>query len=145
METQHVRYFLAICDELNFTRAAQKCGIKQPTLSQAIKRMEQAIGGDLFVRASPVRLTALGFQLRPICVQINELLEKACAMSISPQDSARFAGPMPVQEIKLSVASQVGPIPSIVEARNEPEAKTNELLEVVGFSIFCLAISLSGH
>ena len=76
MEIQHVRYFLAICDELSFTRAAQKCGIKQPTLSQAIKRMEQAIGGDLFVRASPVRLTALGLQLRPICVQINELLLK---------------------------------------------------------------------
>jgi DNA-binding transcriptional LysR family regulator len=93
METQHVRYFLAICDELSFTRAAQKCGIKQPTLSEAIKRMEQAIGGDLFVRASPVQLTALGFQLRPICVQINELLGKACTMSISLEDSAGFAGP----------------------------------------------------
>ena len=93
MKTQHVCYFLAICDELSFTRAAQKCGIKQPTLSEAIKRMEQAIGGDLFVRASPVRLTALGFQLLPICVQINQLLEKACTMSISLEESARFAGP----------------------------------------------------
>jgi DNA-binding transcriptional LysR family regulator len=74
METQHVRYFLAVCDELSFSRAAQKCGIKQPSLSEAIKRMEQAIGGDLFVRASPVRLTALGLKLRPIYVQINELL-----------------------------------------------------------------------
>jgi len=44
METQHVRYFLAICDELSFTHAAQECGIKQPSLSEAIKRMEQAIG-----------------------------------------------------------------------------------------------------
>jgi DNA-binding transcriptional LysR family regulator len=67
METQHVRYFLAICDELSFTHAAQKCGIKQPSLSEGIKRMEQAIGGDLFVR-SPVRLTSLGLQLCPICV-----------------------------------------------------------------------------
>jgi DNA-binding transcriptional LysR family regulator len=83
METQHVKYFLAACDELNFTRAAQKCGIKQPTLSEAIKQMEQAIGGELFVRGSPVRLTALGFQLRPICVQINELLENVRAMSTS--------------------------------------------------------------
>jgi DNA-binding transcriptional LysR family regulator len=105
METQHVRYFLAICDELSFSRAAQKCGIKQPSLSEAIKRMEQAIGGDLFVRASPVRLTALGLQLRPICVQINELLEKACAMSVSLEDSARFVDPMPAQEIGLSVVS----------------------------------------
>ena len=93
MEMQHVRYFLAICDELSFTRAAQKCGVKQPTLSEAIKQMERAIGGDLFVRASPVRLTALGFQLRPICVQINQLLEKARTMSISLEGSAPFAGP----------------------------------------------------
>jgi DNA-binding transcriptional LysR family regulator len=69
METQHVRCFLAICDELSFAHAAQKRGIKQPSLSEAIKRMvEQAIGGDLFVRSSPVRLTSLGLQLRPICV-----------------------------------------------------------------------------
>ena len=83
METQHVRYFLAICDELSFTRAAQKCGIKQPTLSEAIKQMEQAVGGELFVRASPVRLTALGSQLQPICLQINELLENARTMAAS--------------------------------------------------------------
>jgi LysR family transcriptional regulator, hydrogen peroxide-inducible genes activator len=86
MEIQHVRYFLAICDELSFTRAAQKCGIKQPTLSEAIKQMEQAMGGELFVRASPVRLTALGFQLQPICVQINELLENARAMAASIEE-----------------------------------------------------------
>lgn len=81
MQTQQVRYFLAVCDELNFTRAAQKCGIKQPTLSEAIKQMEQAIGGELFVRASPVRLTGLGLQLWPICVQISKLLENARDMS----------------------------------------------------------------
>jgi LysR family hydrogen peroxide-inducible transcriptional activator len=68
METQHVRYFLAICDELSFTHASQKGGIKQPSLSEPIKRMEQAAGRDLFVRYSPVRLTSLGLQLRPICV-----------------------------------------------------------------------------
>jgi LysR family hydrogen peroxide-inducible transcriptional activator len=77
METQHVCYFLAICDELSFTHAAQKCGTKQPSLSETIERMEQAIGGDLFVRSSPVRLTALGASYVPI----REQLEKACAMS----------------------------------------------------------------
>ena len=86
MKTQHVRYFLAICDELSFTRAAQKCGIKQPTLSEAIKEMEQAMGGKLFVRALPVRLTKLGFQLQPVCMQINELLENARAMSTSLEE-----------------------------------------------------------
>ena len=68
METRHVRYFLAICDEPSFTHAAQKRGIKQSSLREAIKRMEQAIGRDLFVRSAAVRLTSLGLQLRPICV-----------------------------------------------------------------------------
>ncbi|WP_074817592.1 MULTISPECIES: LysR family transcriptional regulator [Bradyrhizobium] len=98
MEMQHVRNFLAICDEPSFTHAAQKCGIKQPSLGEAIKRMEQAIGGDRFVRSSPVRLTGLGLQLRPICVQISELPEKACAMSISFEDAGRFTDPTPTRE-----------------------------------------------
>jgi DNA-binding transcriptional LysR family regulator len=68
METQHVRYFLAICDELSFTPAAQKRWIKQPSLREAIERMEQATGRDLLVRSPPVRRTSLGLQLRPICV-----------------------------------------------------------------------------
>jgi LysR family transcriptional regulator, hydrogen peroxide-inducible genes activator len=51
METRHVRYFLAICDELNFTRAAKKCGIAQPSLTTAIQRMEREIGGAPFLRS----------------------------------------------------------------------------------------------
>jgi Bacterial regulatory helix-turn-helix protein, lysR family len=52
METQHVRYFLAICNELNFTRAAKECGIAQPSLTTAIQRMEREIGGALFLRST---------------------------------------------------------------------------------------------
>jgi DNA-binding transcriptional LysR family regulator len=65
METQHVRYFLAICDELSFTRAAQKRGIKQPSLGEAIKRIEQPIWGALF-RMLLTLPTAHGLQLRQI-------------------------------------------------------------------------------
>ena len=80
METQHVRYYLAVCEELNFTRAAKRCGIAQPSLTTAIHRMERQIGGALFLRstrAPHVRLTALGLQLFPICVQIDKLMEQA--------------------------------------------------------------------
>ena len=48
--------------------------------------MEQAIGGKLFVRASPVQPTKLGFQLQPVCMQINELLENARAMAASLEE-----------------------------------------------------------
>ena len=80
METQHIEYFVAICEELSFTRAAEKCGVAQPTVTAAIQRMERKVGGALFQRLPHppyVLLTALGRQLYPICVQISELLAKA--------------------------------------------------------------------
>jgi DNA-binding transcriptional LysR family regulator len=79
MEINQIRYFLAICDKRNFTRAAQTCGVKQPSLTVAIQRLEQSIGGKLFDRSSvsPVQLTKLGLQLYPIYKRINKLVEKS--------------------------------------------------------------------
>jgi DNA-binding transcriptional LysR family regulator len=77
MKNQQIRYFLAVCDELNFTRAALRCGISQPTLSMGIRRMEQRLGGNLFIRTPEVRLTPLAEQLRPIFAEVDRLLAKA--------------------------------------------------------------------
>ncbi len=81
MELQQIRYFLAICYERNFTRAAQRCGVRQPSLTAAIRRLERAMGGPLFDRSSPIQLTALGSKLHPHFLQIIEAAEKVQGIS----------------------------------------------------------------
>jgi hypothetical protein len=45
MEIHQARYFLAVCSELNFTRAARRCNISQPSLTRAIQKLEEEFGG----------------------------------------------------------------------------------------------------
>jgi len=50
MEMQQVRYFVALAQELNFTRAADRCNVSQPALTRAIQQLEHELGGPLFHR-----------------------------------------------------------------------------------------------
>jgi DNA-binding transcriptional LysR family regulator len=70
MEMNQVRYFLALCKEETFTRAAARCGVSQPSLTTAIKKLERELGGSLFDRKRGSALTELGVLVRPFLERI---------------------------------------------------------------------------
>jgi len=72
MEMSQIRYFLALCEELNFTRAARRCGVTQPSLTNAIRALERGLGGPVFHRKPRIELTELGHAVRPCLDQIAQ-------------------------------------------------------------------------
>src|SRR5262249_12370120 len=78
MEMHQIRYFLALCEERSFTPAARQCGISQPSLTNAIIRLEQEVGGPLFERKPAVALTVLGHAVHPYLQRIAENADLAC-------------------------------------------------------------------
>ena len=73
MKMHEVCYFLALCEERNFTCAAKRCGVSQPSLTNGIKRLEQTLGGSLFYRdRRNIELTELGRIVKPYLKQLDQ-------------------------------------------------------------------------
>ena len=76
IELRHLRYFLAIAELTSFTKASERLGVSQPTLSHQIKQLEGRLGAVLFHRvARHAELTACGAAFHSYCERIMKELE----------------------------------------------------------------------
>ncbi|MCU7782980.1 LysR family transcriptional regulator [Lelliottia amnigena] len=80
IELRHLRYFIAVAEELHFGRAAARLNISQPPLSQQIQILEQQVGARLLARTNrSVSLTAAGKQFLADSRQVLSLVNDAAA------------------------------------------------------------------
>ena len=77
MDIRNLRYFLAVAREENMTRAAELLHVTQPTLSKALKALEEELGKKLFIRKSfSIRLTDEGMLLRDRAEDLVAMADK---------------------------------------------------------------------
>ena len=91
MDLVQIRYFLALADTLNFTRAAEQCNVTQPALTRSIQRLEDELGGLLLLRErSLTQLTELGRTMLPLLERTYVAAEevRSKAKSLRYQDAA---------------------------------------------------------
>lgn len=103
MEMHPVRYFLAVAEELNFSRAAERCDVAQPSLSRAIRTLEAELGGDLFRReGKKTHLSELGRMVHPHLQMIYAAADTAKRLSQDISDMHHVP-------LKLGIMSTVAP------------------------------------
>jgi LysR family transcriptional regulator, hydrogen peroxide-inducible genes activator len=103
MEIQEIRYFLALCETLNFTRASARCNVTQPALTRAIQHLEGKLGGPLVHRErGNTHLTELGRIMRPYFQQVLDQVEEA-------RQRAKRLAKLETSKLTVGLMCTVGP------------------------------------
>jgi len=104
MELYQIRYFVALCESLNFARAAERCGISSSSLTRAVQNLEQELGGVLIRRERRLtHLTELGKLVRPM---LEEVLAHA---EVTKTAAHRFLN-VDEKPLRLGLMPSVGPL-----------------------------------
>jgi DNA-binding transcriptional LysR family regulator len=121
LDTRLLRAFVAVAEELNFTRAAERLFIAQQALSSQVKQLESRVGVRLFERTTrSVRLSEAGEQLLPYALATLEALDAG----VSALDSARRIE-RPVLKVGLSATAMVPAVSETMRlfAERHPEVE----------------------
>ena len=158
MELRHLRYFIAVAEELHFGRAAQVLGISQPPLSQQIQALEEELGARLFERTNRrVALSEAGRlfldEARQVLAQVDKAADVARRaqlgelgeMKIGFTSSAPFNSSIPQAIFAFRQAFPAVHLNLLeMSSRDVAEALVEESIEIGVMRPFPLADSLVG-
>ncbi|SFP78082.1 DNA-binding transcriptional regulator, LysR family [Geodermatophilus dictyosporus] len=129
VHVRDLRYFLAVADELHFTRAAQRLFVSQPALSRQIRALEQSLRTPLFVRGpGGVALTAAGRLLQDHALRVVAAWDEAqaaVAEAVAARSTVLVAG--------LTISVGRGLLPVATRAFQERHPAVRVELRQVGF------------
>lgn len=104
MELYQIRDFLALCETLNFARAAEKCHVSQPSLTRAVQKLETELGGLLIRRERrTTHLTELGELMRPM---LQAMLTQAERIRARAEQHLNREG----DSLRLGFLPSIGPL-----------------------------------
>lgn len=125
MTLNELRFVLAVAEEGNFSRAAERCFVSQPALSVAVRKLEEELGLTLFERSHAQVAVAPGAE--PLIAQARRVLEEAERLG----ELARLGGDQLAGPFTLGVIFTIGPyvLPSLVTALKKRAPKMPLMVE----------------
>ncbi|AHF02139.1 LysR family transcriptional regulator [Thiomicrospira aerophila AL3] len=125
MTLNELKYILAVAKERHFRKAAELCYVSQPTLSIAIKKIEEELGVTIFERQkSDILITPIGEKIIALAEDINQKTNLIKNLAKQAQDHN-------IQEIKLGAIFTIGPylIPKLIASFQQSNPNTHFIIQ----------------